>query len=129
MATYGLTTYKSDGTTVILENSSQSAVYGKAVTLNNEGTGATRSEPIPFRQPPNTFFYYYLDFPEYTGRTIVPIQLRPGLHEWTKGVGTTGTLNGVPFIRWFKNQYQAADYGVNNPDWYYETTVLYVFVK
>jgi len=121
MATYGLKTYKSDGTTVILQNSTPSAVYGKTVTLNNVGTGATRSEPIPTRP---SYYYYYIDFPEYTGRTIRPIQLRPGLHEWSVGI-----LNSVPYIKWFKNVYQPADYGVNNPDFYYDTTVLYVFVK
>lgn len=127
MATiYGIKTFKADGTTVILQPSSQSAVYGKAITLDNAGTGATRSEPIPTR---TSFFYYYLDFPEYTGRTILPMQLRPGLHEWNKGVGTIGTLNGVPFIRWFRNVYQPATYNITNPQFNYTTTVLYIFVK
>jgi hypothetical protein len=118
---YGLITYKADGTTVVLQNSTPSAVYGKFIALDNEGTIATRSEPIPTRP---TYSYYYYDFPEYVGRTIVPIQLRPGLHEWSKGV-----LEGVPFIKWFKNVYQPADYGVSNPDFYYDTTGLYIFVK
>jgi hypothetical protein len=122
---YGLVTYKSNGTTVVLQNSTPSAVYAKAVTLDNSGTGATRSEPIPTRP---AYSYYYLDFPEYTGRTIRPIQLRPGLHDWITGVGT-GSLAGVPYIRWDKNVYQVADYGVSTPEFYYDTTVLYIFVR
>ena len=121
MPTYGLTTYKTDGTTVVLQNSTKSAVYAKTVTLDNNGTGATRSAPIPTRPADS---YYYIDFPQYTGRTIRPIQLRPGLHDWSIGI-----LSGVPFIKWNKNVYQVADYGVTNPDFYYDTTVLYVFVK
>ena len=118
---YGLKTFKSDGTTVVLQNSAKSAVYAKAVTLDNLGTGSTRSEPIPTRP---TYSYYYLDFPEYTGRTIRPIQLRPGLHDWSVGI-----LNNVPYIKWYKNVYQVADYGVSVPEFYYDTTILYVFVK
>ena len=125
---YGLKTFKADGTTVILQPSSQGAVYGKAVTLDDAGTGATRSEPIPTR---STFYYYYLDFPEYSGRTILPMQLRPGLHEWNKGIGdgTGGTVSGVPFIRWFRNVYQPATYNITNSQFTYTTTVLYIFVK
>ena len=125
-AIHGIKTFKANGTTVILQPSSQSAVYGKAVTLDNVGTGATRSEAIPTRP---TFYYYYLDFPEYTGRVILPMQLRPGLHEWNKGVGTTGTLNGVPFIEWVRNVDQPADFSITNSQFTYTTTVLYIFVK
>lgn len=124
---YGITTYKADGTTVVLQNSTPSAVYGKFISLDNLGTGYTRRISIPTRPAD---YYYYRDFPEYTGRTLVPIQLRPGLHEWNKGVGdgTSGSVNGVPYIRWFKNVYQASDYA-SPPDFYYETTGLYIFVK
>lgn len=128
MPVYGLQTFKANGTTVVLQNSTPSAVYAKFISLNNTGTGATRSRPIPTRP---AYYYYYIDFPEYTGRTIVPIQLRPGLHEWSKGVGdgTYGSVVGVPYVTWFKNVYQPADYGVTNPDFYYDTTGLYIFVK
>jgi hypothetical protein len=121
MATYGLKTYKSDGTTIILQNSTKSAVYAKTVTLDNAGTEATRSVPIPTRP---AYYYYYLDFPEYTGRTIRPIQIQPGLHDWTIGV-----LNSVPYIMWYKNVYQTSDYGITNPTFNYTNTILYVFVK
>lgn len=128
MPVYGLQTFKANGTTVVLQNSTPSAVYAKFISLDNEGTGYTRRISIPTRP---AYYYYYIDFPEYSGRTIVPIQLRPGLHEWIKGVGdgTSGSVVGVPYIRWFKNVYQAAEYGVSNPDFYYETTGLYIFVR
>lgn len=116
---YGLTTYKSDGTTVVLQNSTPSAVFGQIFTLTDAGTGATRSEPISGGR-----FYYYKDFTEYTGRTIRPIQLRPGNHEWI-----IGTSNNVPYVRWNRNIYVASDYGINIPEFLYTNTVLYVFVK
>ena len=96
---YGLKTFKADGTTVVLQPSSESAVFGQIFTLNDAGDGATRDFPIPTRP---AFRRYYKDFPEYTGRGIRPIQLRPGLHSWELGVGdgTNSSTIGVPYIMW-----------------------------
>jgi hypothetical protein len=121
MATFGLKTFKSDGTTVVLQNSTTSAVFGQIFTLTDAGTGATRNEPIPTRPG---FSYYYKDFPEYITRTIRPFQLRPGQHSWE-----LGTLNGIPYIKWSRNVYVPADAGIYIPEFLYTDTVLYVFVK
>ena len=124
MATYGLTTYKPNGTTVVLTNSNESAVYGKTVILDSVGTGSTRSIPnyIYPNLPDGTM--YFIDFPEYTGRLIRPIQLGPGPHEWIIGVE-----NNIPYIRWNRQLYRISDYGITNPDFNYTVTVLSVFVK
>lgn len=123
MATYGLTTYKADGTTVVLTNSTKSAVFGRNVTLDNAGTGATRSIPN-FNYPELSDTMYFIDFPEFIGRTIRPIQLGPGPHEWIVGVE-----NSIPYIRWNRQLYIASDYNIDNPDFNYSITFLSVFVK
>lgn len=124
MATYGLKTYKSDGSTVVLQNSNKSAVYARSISLDDTGTGATRSAPnnIYPNLPGGTM--YYIDFPEYTGRTLRPMQLGPGPHEWTVGV-----TNNIPYIKWNRQLYRISDYGITNPDFNYTVTILYVFVK
>jgi hypothetical protein len=119
MPVYGLQTFKSDGTTVVLQNSTPSAVFGQIFTLTSVGTGASRSEPISGGR-----FYYYKDFTEYVGRTIRPIQLRPGNQEWI-----IGTSNNVPYIRWNRNLFVPGDYDIYVPEFSYTDTVLYVFVK
>jgi hypothetical protein len=121
MATYGLKTYKSDGSTIVLQNSTPSAVYGQTFALTDLGTGATRQESLPSRPG---IYAYYKDFSEYTGRTIRPFQLRPGLHEWT-----TGILNNVPYVRWAAAAYNPGSYGLSMAEFYYDNTVLYIFVK
>jgi hypothetical protein len=124
MATYGLKTYKEDGTTVVLANSNKTAVYGKTLYLDNAGTGATRSMPnyiYPYL-PEGTM--YFIDFPEYVGRTLRPMQLGPGPHEWIVGVES-----GIPYVRWSRQLFRISDYGITNPDFNYTVTVLYVFVK
>lgn len=122
MATaYGLKTFKSDGTTVVLQPSTSSAVYGQTFTLTDAGTGYSRREVIPTRP---AFYYYYKDFTEYTGRSIRPFQLRPGQHSWE-----LGTLNSVPYIKWFRNVYVPSDAGISVPEFSYTDTILYVFVK
>ena len=125
---YGIKTFKADGTTVVLQPSSESAVYGQTFTLTDTGTGATRTVPITGRPG---FYRYYKDFPEYTGRGIRPIQLRPGLHSWESGIGngTGGSTIGVPYIMWFRNTYTPGDAGLYIPTFSYTDTVLYVFVK
>jgi hypothetical protein len=121
MATYGLKTYKADGTTTVLQNSTTSAVYGQTFTLTDTGTGATSSIPIPTRPG---FFDYYKEFPEYIYRTIRPFQLRPGQHSWEIGI-----LSSVPYIKWSRNVYVPADAGISVPTFSYTDTILYVFVK
>jgi hypothetical protein len=117
---YGLKTFKSDGSTVVLQNSTPSAVFGQTFTLTDAGTGGTRTpEPIS-----NGRFYYYKDFPEYVTRNIRPIQLRPGQHEWI-----TGVTSGVPYIRWNRNIYVPSQYNIYVPEFSYTDTILYVFVK
>ena len=124
MATaYGLKTFKSDGTTVVLQPSTSSAVYGQTFTLTDAGTGYSRREVIATRP---AFYYYYKDFTEYTGRTIRPFQLRPGQHSWE--IGITAETN-VPYIKWFRNVYVPSDAGISVPEFSYTDTVLYVFVK
>lgn len=118
---YGIKTFKSDGTTVVLQPSTKSAVYGQTFTLTDAGTGATRSTPIPTRP---AFSYYYKDFTEYTGRTIRPFQLRPGQHNWE-----IGTSNNVPYVKWERNVYTPASAGIYIPEFSYTDTVLYIFVK
>lgn len=109
MATYALKTYKSDGSTVVLQPSTNSAVYGQAYTI---GAPTRYVSGFPVK-----------DFPEYTGRSIRVFQLRPGPHNWG-----TGVENGVPYISWLPTA-NPADYGVAIPDFYYTTTTLYIFVK
>jgi hypothetical protein len=128
---YGIKTFKADGTTVVLQPSTPSAVYGQTFTLTDspaETTGYTRRVAIPTR---TGFFNYFKDFPEYTGRSIRPIQLRPGLHSWELGVGdgTNNSTIGVPYITWFRNTYTPGDAGLFIPTFSYTDTVLYVFVK
>lgn len=121
---YGLKTYKSDGTTVVLQNSNKTAVFGRTVYLDNVGTGSTRSiaNYIYPNLPDGTM--YFIDFPEFIGRTLRPMQLGPGPHEWI-----TGVENNIPYIRWNRQLYRISDYPISNPDFTYTVTVLYVFVK
>jgi hypothetical protein len=121
MATaYGLKTFKSDGTTVVLQPSTPSAVFGQIFTLTDAGTGGTRTpEAISGGR-----FYYYKDFTEYTNRNIRPIQLRPGQHQWI-----IGTTSGIPYIRWNRNIAVPSDTGINVPEFLYTDTVLYIFVR
>jgi hypothetical protein len=121
MATYGLKTYKADGSTIVLQNATKSAVYGQTFALTDTGVGATRQESLQYNPG---YYAYYKDFPEYTGRSIRPFQLRPGLHEWT-----TGILNNVPYVRWTIATYSPGSYGLSMPEFYYDNTVLYIFVK
>lgn len=124
MATYGLKTYKADGSTIVLQNATKSAVYGKTVYLDSTGTGATRSEPNTAYPDLADGTVYYLDLPEYTGRTLRPMQIGPGPHEWAVGVA-----NNIPYIKWNRQLYRISDYGISNPVFNYTVTVLYVFVK
>jgi hypothetical protein len=105
MATYGLTTYKEDGTTVVLTNSTKSGVFGEAYQYSKTGTAGTK--------PP-------VSFPQYAGRTIRPMQLLPGAHSWS-----VSYPSGIPTITFVENEPIAASI----PQFYYESTILYIFVK
>jgi hypothetical protein len=105
MPVYGLQTFKSDGTTVVLQNSTKSGVFGTSYSLAKSGTAGLQT---------------VVEFPEYTGRSIRPMQLRPGGHTWYVGV-----VNNIPRITFTEN----SAIGVTSASFYYEDTVLYIFVK
>jgi hypothetical protein len=105
MATYGLKTYKEDGTTVVLQNSSKSGVFWGPIQYNRTG--------VPGVKPP-------ISFPNETGRLIRPMQLIPGAHSWSVSYPA-----GVPTITFVENEPIAS--GI--PQFYYDTTVLYIFVR
>jgi hypothetical protein len=105
MATFGLKTFKSDGTTVVLQNSTKSGVFGQSRTVNKTGTAGTQT---------------VITFPEYTGRTIRPVQLKPGAHTWYVEV-----ISNIPRITFTEN----SAIGVTGAAFYYDSTTLYIFVK
>ena len=102
---YGIKTFKSDGTTVILQNSTKSGVFGEVYTYPKSGTAGSK--------PP-------VAFPKYAGRTIRPMQLLPGGHSWS-----VSYPNNIPTITFYENDSIAS--GI--PQFYYEDTTLYIFVK
>lgn len=102
---YGIKTFKPDGTTVILQNSTKSGVFGEVYQYMKTGTAGSK--------PP-------VSFPKYAGRTIRPMQLLPGAHSWS-----VSYPSGVPTITFYENDYIAS--GI--PQFYYDSTVLYIFVK
>jgi hypothetical protein len=103
---YGLVTFKSNGTTAVLQNSTKSGVFAQTYTVAaTVPTGTT----VPFSQ--------------YTGRTIRVFQLRPGAHSWT--ISYPGS---VPTINLTRNA-DPSSIGANVTQFYYSDTVLYIFVK
>jgi hypothetical protein len=102
---YGLKTFKSDGTTVILQPSTKSGVFGQSYSISRSGNAGLQT---------------VVEFPEYTGRTIRPMQLRPGGHVWYVGV-----VNNIPRITFTEN----SAIGVTSASFYYDATILYIFVK
>lgn len=105
MPVYGLQTFKSDGTTIVLQNSTKSGVFGEKYQYAKTGIAGTKPA-IPF--------------PQYSGRTIRPMQLRPGAHTWS-----VSYPSGIPTITFIENQ--PIDSGI--PQFYYDSTILYIFVK
>ena len=105
MATYGLKTFKSDGTTVVLQNSTKSGVFGQSYTITKSGTSGLQT---------------VVEFPQYTGRTLRPMQLRPGGHVWN-----TSVVNNIPRITFTEN----SEIGATGAAFYYSDTILYIFVK
>lgn len=105
MPVYGLQTFKSDGSTIVLQNSTKSGVFGQSYSLAKSGITGLQT---------------VVEFPEYTGRSIRPMQLRPGGHTWYVGV-----VNNIPRITFTEN----SAIGVTSASFYYEDTVLYIFVK
>lgn len=105
MATYGLKTYKADGTTVVLQNSTKSGVFGQTYALAKSGTPGTVTTK---------------SFTEYTGRTIRPMQLSPGAHNWVLSY-----VNSVPTITFTEGA------GLSNTfaAFYYGDTILHIFVR
>jgi hypothetical protein len=128
MATYGLKTLKSDGTTVVLQNSTKSGVFGQAFEWNNSINGA--NVRYVYFDPANPQYGGYLvkDFPEYAGRTIRVFQLRPGTSTWS-----TGVENGIPYISFFSNLSPVSylsPRGIPVPeDLNWSQTILFIFVR
>ena len=106
MATYGLKTFKSNGTTTVLQNSTKSGVFAQTYAV--PATLATGTA---------------VAFSQYAGRTLRAFQLRPGAHSWSISYPSS-----VPTITFTKNP-DPADVGANAPQFYYSTTVLYIFVR
>jgi hypothetical protein len=103
---YGIKTFKADGTTAVLQNSTKSGVFAQAYTVSaTVPTGTT------------------VAFSQYAGRTIRVFQLRPGAHSWT--ISYPGS---VPTINLTKNA-DPSSIGANVTQFYYSDTVLYIFVK
>jgi hypothetical protein len=113
MATYGLKTYKADGSTVVLQNSTKSGVFARAFELtvgnatSNDGNGIYRKE-----------------FPEYNGRSLMVFQLRSGTANWSYGQ-TTGGLNLINYT--FINAPSVT--GKIDANIGTTTTVLYIFIR
>lgn len=106
MATYGFVSYKSDGTTVVLQNSSKSGVFGETYVKTKTGTAGE---------------IVAVEFPQYTGRTLRVLQLKPGGHSWS-----VGSNNGIPIITF--TEQGNVDLIVPGGFSYGDTT-LYIFVK
>lgn len=104
---YGLKIFKADGTTVVLQNSSKSGVFGEAYTKAKTGTAG---EIIS------------VQFPQYTGRTLRVMQLKPGGHSWS-----VGTNNGIPQITF--TEQGNVDLIVPGNGFFYGATTVYIFVK
>jgi hypothetical protein len=127
MATYGLTTYKSDGTTAVLQNSTKGGVFAQAFDWDSNSFGP--NVRFIFFDPANPQFggYNVKDFPEYAGRTIRVFQLRPGTSWWS-----VDYENGVPFIAFFRNSSPADYLSLRNipvpEDLNWGSTVLFIFV-
>jgi hypothetical protein len=110
---YGLKTFKSNGTTLVLQNASKSGVYGRIYTLSTSDAIANTGG----------FYSYQKQFPEYTGRTIRAFQLKPGPNDWI-----ISYINSIPRIE-FNQGANPANYGVSNVNFNYTSTTLYIFVK
>jgi hypothetical protein len=106
MATFGLKTFKSNGTTTVLQNSTKSGVFAQTYTV--PATVVTGTQ---------------VSFSQYAGRTLRIFQLRPGAHSWILSY-----LDMVPTLTFTKNP-DPATVGANAPQFYYSTTILYIFVR
>jgi hypothetical protein len=106
MPVYGLQTFKSNGTTTVLQNSTKSGVFAQTYTVPSTVVTGTA-----------------VAFSQYTGRTLRIFQLRPGAHSWSISYPSS-----VPTITFTKNP-DPATVGASAPQFYYSTTVLYIFVR
>lgn len=102
---YGLKTFKADGTTVVLQNSTKSGVFGERYTIAATGTNGQVTA---------------VDFPKYSGRTLRVLQLKPGGHSWAISYNS-----GIPRIT-FTQQYSSS---VPLPTYFFGNTTVYIFVK
>jgi hypothetical protein len=104
---YGLKTFKADGTTAILQNSTKSGVFAQTYTIPEQTATGT-----------------LISFPQYTGRTLRIFQLRPGVHSWYLTYP-----NSVPTLNLTKNPDPFSVGATFGGGFYYSDTVLYIFVK
>jgi hypothetical protein len=106
---YGLQTFKSNGSTVVLQNSTKSGVFARTYTLTP--ANATLVNGV-----------YRKEFPEYAGRTIRVFQLKTGNAVWS--AGTTGSgLNVIEF-----NIVNPSS-TLTDPRFVVGNTIVYIFVK
>ena len=110
---YGLKTFKSDGTTVILQNSSKSGVFARTFTTTTSDFTSYNSSTGVYRK----------EFPEYNGRTIRVFQLNSnGNCIWN--AGTTGSgLNVIEF------EFLNPNFSLDNPNFTIGNAVLYIFLR
>lgn len=106
---YGIKTFKIDGTTPVLQNSTKSGVFARTYTLTPADATYINGE-------------YRKEFPEYAGRTIRPIQLKTGNAVWNAGITASG-LNVINFT--IINPSTT----LTDPKFVVGNTVLYIFIK
>jgi hypothetical protein len=112
MATYGIKTYKSDGSTVVFQNSAKSGVFARTYTCTPSDITSYNSSTGVYRK----------EFPEYNGRTLIAFQLKPGNSDPIVGKTQTG-LNVIEFgIASPSSLFTDARFTASN-------TVVYLFIK
>ena len=112
---YGLVTYKADGTTIVLQNSTKSGVFARSFTC-------TASDYTYINTTDSWYGYYNKQFPEYNGRTLYFFILRPG--------------NSNPFIFKSLAGVNTLSWDIDSPSSYFVDpkftvglTTVYLFIK
>jgi len=107
---YGIRTYKSDGSTIVFQNSAKSGVFARTFTcIPSNGTLVNG--------------LYRKEFPEYNGRTMRVFELKAGNATWYSGT----TAYGLNLIEYSIGSGGA--YSVIDPKFTVGNTVLYIFIK
>jgi len=113
---YGIITYKSDGTTVVLQNSSKSGVFARSFTC----TASDYTYLTPGGQYSDS--YYNKEFPEYNGRTLYLFNLKTG----NSSPAVFKSAAGVNTVTW--NISSPSSYFVD-PKFTVGLTTVYLFIK